>query len=174
MLARSEKVEIFRALHRPGAPWGMPNNWSAVPAKAMAQAGCDAMATTSGGLGVEHGVRDGEMGRQASLEVATAICAAVDIPVSADLENGFHDEPLECGRLMEAAISAGLAGASIEDASGRKDQPIYPFDHAVERVRQSVAAARSAGHLVVPARSENFLHGRLDLEYTSPLLQARQ
>src|SRR3546814_21138269 len=107
----------------------------------------DAIATTSGGLALEHGVRDGEMGRQASLEVATAICAAVDIPVSADLENGFHDEPLECGRLMEAAIRAGLAGASIEDASGRKDQPIYPFEHAVERVRQSVAAARSAGEI---------------------------
>src|SRR3546814_1764365 len=106
------------------------------------------------------------------LEVATAICAAVDIPVSADLENGFHDEPLECGRLMEAAIRAGLAGASIEDASGRKDQPIYPFEHAVERVRQSVAAARSAGDLVVTARAENFLHGRLDLrseEHTSEL-----
>src|SRR3546814_1024788 len=65
---------------------------------------------------------------------------------------------------MEAAIRAGLAGASIEDASGRKDQPIYPFEHAVERVRQSVAAARSAGDLVVTARAENFLHGRLDLE----------
>src|SRR3546814_5077866 len=73
---------------------------------------------------------------------------------------------------MEAAIRAGLAGAAIEDASGRKDQPIYPFEHAVERVRQSVAAARSAGDLVVTARAENFLHGRLDLEDTIARLKA--
>lgn len=174
MLARSEKVEMFRALHRPGAPLVMPNIWSVGTAKAMAQAGFDAIATTSGGLALEHGVRDGEMGRQASLEVATSICAAVDIPVSADLEKGFHDDPAECGRLMEAAIRAGLAGASIEDASGHKDRPIYPLEHAAERVRQSVAAARSAGDLVVTARAENFLHGRLDLEDTIARLKAFQ
>lgn len=172
MLTRAEKVDLFRAMHRPGAPIVMPNIWSAGTAKAMAGAGFDAIATTSAGLALEHGVRDGEMGRQASLQVATSICAAVDIPVSADLENGFHDEPVECGRVMEAAIRAGLAGASIEDATGRKDQPIYPFDHAVERVRQSVAAARAAGGLVVTARAENFLHGRLDLEDTIARLKA--
>src|SRR3546814_11676336 len=111
----------------------MPNIWSAGTAKAMAQAGFDAIATTSGGLALEHGVRDGEMGRQASLEVATAICAAVDIPVSADLENGVHDEPLECGRLMDAAIRVGLVGSSIEDAVGGMDQPIYSFATSDER-----------------------------------------
>src|SRR3546814_18773724 len=103
MLARSEKVEIFRALHRPGAPLVMPNIWSAGTAKAMAQAGFDAIATTSGGLALEHGVRDGELGRQASLAVLPAICAAVPVPVSADLANGFTDDPLEYGRLMERA-----------------------------------------------------------------------
>src|SRR3546814_992861 len=109
MLARSEKVEIFRALHRPGAPLVMPNIWSAGTAKAMAQAGFDAIATTSGGLGREDGERDGEMGRQASREVATAICGVDDIPVSADLENGFHDEPLESGRLMAQGLREGAA-----------------------------------------------------------------
>lgn len=172
MLTRTEKVRIFRAIHRPGSPFVMPNIWSPGTAKAMAEAGFDAVATTSGGLALEHGVRDGEMGRQASLQVATSICASVDIPVSADLENGFHDDPVECGRLMEAAIRAGLAGASIEDATGREDQPIHPLEHAVERVRQSVAAARAAGDLVVTARAENFLHERPDLEDTIMRLKA--
>lgn len=172
MLARIEKVRIFRAMHRPGAPFVMPNIWSPGTARTMAGAGFDAIATTSGGLALEHGVEDGEMGRQASLQVATSICAAVDIPVSADLENGFHDHPVACARLMEAAVMAGLAGASIEDASGREDEPIYPLEHAVERVRQSVAAARASGDLVVTARAENFLHGRHDLYDTIARLKA--
>src|SRR3546814_4212733 len=132
MRARSWKVEIFRAVNRPVSPLVMPNIGAAGTAKAMAQAGFDAIATTSGGLALENGVRDGEMGRQASLEVATAICAAVDIPVSADLENGFHDEPLECGRLMEAAIRAGLAGASIRSEEHTSElQSLMRISYAV-------------------------------------------
>lgn len=150
----------------------MPNVWSPGTAIVMAEAGFGAVATTSGGLALDQGLRDGEVGQLASMAVATAICAAVDLPVSADLENAFHDEPTECGRLMVAAIRAGLAGASIEDASGRADMPIYDFDHAVERVRQSVAAARASGDLVVTARAENFLHGREDLEDTISRLKA--
>lgn len=167
-----EKVRAFRAMHRAGTPFVMPNIWSPGTAIAMAEAGFGAIATTSGGLALDHGVRDGEVGRLASLTIATAICAAVDVPVSADLENGFHDEPAQCARLMIAAIRAGLAGASIEDATGRDDEPIYPIEHAVERVRQAVAAARASGDLVVTARAENFLHGRPDLEDTIARLRA--
>ncbi len=172
MRTQVERVREFRAMHRRGAPFVMPNVWSPGTAIAMAEAGFGAVATTSGGLALDQGLRDGEVGRLASMAVATTICAAVDVPVSADLENGFHDEPSECGRLMVAAIRGGLAGASIEDATGRADAPIYNFDHAVERVRQSVAAARASGDLVVTARAENFLHGREDLEDTIARLKA--
>lgn len=172
MRTQAEKARLFRAMHRAGAPLVMPNIWSPGTAVAMADAGFRAIATTSAGLALDHGVDDGAVGRVATLAAAGAICAAVDIPVSADLENGFHDEPVECARIIQAAAATGLAGASIEDATGRVSDPIYPFDHAVERVRLSVAAARAAGEFVVTARCENFLHGRPDLDDTIARLKA--
>lgn len=172
MRTQADKVRAFRALHQPGSPVVMPNIWSAGTAVAMAQAGFEAIATTSGGLALDHGVRDGEVGRLASVLAATAIAAAVDIPVSADFENCFGDSADDCASLMVSAIRAGLAGASVEDASGRPDQPIYTLDHATARVKAAVAAARAAGDLVVTARAENFLHGRPDLDDTVSRLKA--
>lgn len=172
MRTQFDKARAFRDLHRPGSPVVMPNIWSAGTAVAMVNAGFEAIATTSGGLALDHGVRDGEVGRLASVLSATAIAAAVDIPVSADFENCFGDSTEDCASVMVSAIRAGLAGASVEDASGRSDEPIYGIDHAAARVKAAVDAARATGDLVITARAENFLHGRPDLDDTIARLKA--
>ncbi len=172
MHTQADKARTFRARHRPGSPLVMPNIWSPGTAVAMANAGFEAIATTSGGLALDYGVRDGQVGRLASVLAATAIAAAVDVPVSADFENGFGDSVDDCASVMVSAIRAGLAGASIEDASGRSDEPIYGFSHATARVKAAVDAARATGDLVITARAENFLHGRPDLEDTIARLKA--
>lgn len=172
MSDRSSKAAAFLALHRPGEPLIMPNIWSAGPAKALEQAGFKAVATTSIGLAHDLGLADGEVGRATSLSVAAAICAAVQVPVSGDLENGFGDAPACCAATIAQAAATGLVGGSIEDATGRPDDPIYPFEAAVERVRAAAASARATGGFVLTARAENFLHGRRDLEDTIARLKA--
>lgn len=167
-----DRIRTFRELHVPGSPFVMPNAWSPGSALSLEKAGFPAVATSSGALALELGLSDGEVGAAASLAAAFAMAAAVDVPVSADLENCFHDEPDRCASVIARAAALGLAGASIEDATGRSADPIYPIEAAVARVRAAAAAAASSTGLVVTARAENFLHGRADLQDTIARLRA--
>jgi 2-methylisocitrate lyase-like PEP mutase family enzyme len=160
------KAERFRELHRPGQPLLMPNPWDAGSAKLLESLGFEALATTSSGAAATLGRLDYSVTRDEALAGARAIAAAVDVPVSADLENCF-DDPAETVRL---AIDAGLAGCSIEDFTGDKDDPIYPLEIAAERV--AAAAGAAAKDLVLTARAENYLHGRKDLDDTIARLKA--
>lgn len=167
--SQHEKGRAFRALHeRPGA-FVVPNPWDAGTARILAALGFEALATTSAGRAFALGRRDGEgaLTREETLENAGAIAAACDLPVSADLENGFGDAPQAVAETIRLAAGAGLVGGSIEDASGDGRRPIYELPHAVERIAAAVAAARSlAFPFTLTARAENFLFGRPDLDDT--------
>ncbi|MFE7404732.1 isocitrate lyase/phosphoenolpyruvate mutase family protein [Isoptericola sp. NPDC057559] len=161
----------FLALHRPGDPLLLPNAWDAGSARILATLGFAAVATTSSGFAATLGRPDGATTREETLAHAAALVAAVDVPVSADLENGFADSPAGVARTVADARAAGLAGCSIEDATGQPDHPVLDRGLAVERV---AAAAEAAGDLVLTARCENHLYGRDDLADTIARLQAYQ
>lgn len=164
--------ERFLALHRSGC-FVLPNAWDAGSARILASLGPVALATTSAGAAWTLGRRDGAMARAEALANARAILAETSLPVSADLEDGYGTAPEACAATVRAAISAGLAGCTIEDTTGDPAAPIHGFDAAVARVRAAVAAAQEAGRpFVLTARSENFLHGRPDLEDTIRRLTA--
>ena len=169
MPTQSEKGLAFRALHaRPGA-FVIPNPWDAGSTLLLNAFGFEALATTSAGHAFALGKRDGDggVGRAETLANARAIVAATDLPVSADLENGFGDDPAACADTIRAAAAVGLVGGSIEDASGDHALPIYDLALAVERVAAAVEAARSLPTpFLLTAWAENFLHGRPDLEDT--------
>jgi 2-methylisocitrate lyase-like PEP mutase family enzyme len=172
-----EIAEAFRALHaRPGC-FVIPNPWDIGTARILANFGFEALATTSAGLAFSLGRRDAEgaVSRDEALAHAKAIVEATPLPVSADLENGFGDTPETTAETIRLAAHAGLVGGSIEDATGKPDQPIYDFSVAVERVQAAVEAARALPvPFVLTARAENFLHGRPDLDDTLRRLQAFQ
>ncbi len=159
--------EHFLALHRPGAPLVMPNPWDAGTARILAAQGFAALATTSGGYAATLGRLDGGVTRDEAIAHAAAISAAVDVPVSADLENGFADDGAGVAQTIALACGAGLAGCSIEDWDGSR---LYDRDAAAERVAAAVAAA--GGRLVITARAENHIRGNPDLADTIARLQA--
>ena len=170
---QSEKALAFRALH--AQTFVIPNPWDAGSARVLAALGFKALATTSAGHAYTLGRRDGEGGvtREETLANAKAIVEATDLPVSADLENGFGDRPEDVMKTIRAASAAGLAGGSIEDATGDAARPIYDFTLAVERVAAAVEAAKALPvPFVLTARAENFLHGIRDLDDTIKRLQA--
>lgn len=171
----SNKVAVFRALHqRPGA-FIVPNPWDAGSAKLLAGLGFEALATTSAGLAFSLGVPDGAVGAERTLENAAAIVEATELPVTADLGNCFHDDAAGVVATVRAAIALGLAGISIEDATGRHADPIYPLELAVERVAAAAGQARvQSSGVVLTARADNFLHGRPDLADTILRLQRFQ
>lgn len=143
MTSQRQRAERFRDLHRGPGMLVLPNPWDAGSAKMLASLGFDALATTSAGLAFSLGRRDAEgaVSRTEALENARAIVAATDLPVAADLENGYGDAPQDCATTIRLAAEAGLVGGSIEDASGRAGQPIYEFSAALERVAAAVEAA---------------------------------
>jgi 2-methylisocitrate lyase-like PEP mutase family enzyme len=169
------KGETFKSLHeRPGI-FAIPNPWDAGSAKLLANLGFEALATTSAGLAFSLGKPDGAraVSREETLGNARAIVEATSLPVSADLENGFGDEPETCAETIRLAVKVGLVGASIEDSTGRIEDPIYPFDMSVERVKAAVKAVREAPFpFMLTARAENFLHRRPDLKDTIRRLEA--
>lgn len=175
MLDTLEKARRFQALHdRPGA-FVIPNPWDAGTARMLAGLGFEALTTTSAGLAFALGKRDGtgEVTCDETLANARAIVDATDLPVAADLENGFGDAPEAAAETIRMAADVGLVGGSIEDASGDETRPIYDVGHAVERIAAAVEAARALPHpFVLVARAENFLHGRPDLDDTIRRLQA--
>jgi 2-methylisocitrate lyase-like PEP mutase family enzyme len=166
------KAEAFRELHR-GECFVMPNPWDAGSAWALAGLGFMALATSSGAAAGVLGRRDGELSRDEALAHARAIAEATDLPVTADLENGFGDAPEDAALTIRLAGEFGLVGGSIEDAGGVADRRLYGFNHAVERVAAAGEAARAMPFpFTLTARCENFLRGRPDLDDTIARLQA--
>ena len=157
----TDKATLFRQLHqRPGA-FVMPNPWDAGSAKLLAQLGFEALATSSAASAMSMGRSDYQITRDEALAHARAIVQATDLPVSADLENGFGHRPEDAAETIRLAAEIGLAGGSIEDASQQADQPIYDLGQAVERVAAAVEAARRVGRpFTLTARAENFLNDR--------------
>ena len=170
-MTREEKIARFRALHAGPRALVLPNPWDAGSARVLAGLGYHALATSSGACAGVLGRRDGRVSRDEALAHAQAIVAAVDLPVSADLEKCFADAPREAAETIRLAAGVGLAGGSIEDASGSKEKPIFDFSQAVERVAAAAEAAKKAG-FVLTARTENYLRGRPDLDDTIKRLQA--
>jgi len=165
-------ADRFLALHHGATPLMIPNPWDCGSAKLLASLGFQALATTSSGHAATLGKLDGSVTRAEALAHAEAMTAAVDVPISADLEHGFADDPAGVAETVRLALQTGLAGCSIEDSTGNADSPIYDVALAAERV----AAAADAAHtgpvrLVLTARAENYLHGRPDLGDTIARLQ---
>ena len=173
MATQIEKAQRFRSLHqRPGA-FVIPNPWDVGTARILAGLGFEALATTSQGYAFSLGKQDGAVGRDAMLAHARQIVAATDLPVSADLENCFGDDPATVAETIRLAAETGLVGGSVEDYSGDPGRPIYDFQHAVERVQAAAEAAHSLPFpFTLTARAENYLHKRPDLDDTIRRLQA--
>lgn len=175
MTSQRDKAAAFLAAHTKGAPLLMPNPWDVGSAGLLAHLGFRALATTSSGFAASLGRLDYGIARDEAVAHAAAIVAATELPVSADFENGFADDPTGVVETIDLAIAAGLAGCSIEDSTGRTDDPIYDIDLAVERVAAAAEAAhRGDVHLVLTARAENRLHGRKDLADTIRRVQRFQ
>jgi 2-methylisocitrate lyase-like PEP mutase family enzyme len=175
MPTQAEKGAAFRSLHLGPETFVVANPWDAGTARLLTALGFKALSTTSAGLAFTLGVRDGDgsVTRDQALANARSIVDATALPVAADLENGYGNTPEAAAETIRLAAQAGLVGGSIEDATGDTSNPIYDFNHAVERI---TAAASAANALPFPfmlvARAENYLHGRPDLDDTIRRLQA--
>jgi 2-methylisocitrate lyase-like PEP mutase family enzyme len=169
----ASKAAAFQALHRNPGTFVIANAWDGGSARVLEGLGFSAIATSSGAAAGVLGRLDGKITRDEALSQVRIIVAATDLPVSADLEKGFGNTPQIVAETVGLAADAGLAGCSIEDATGQRDHPLFDFDLAVERVAAAVQAARA---LPVPftltARCENFLRGNPDLDDTIKRLQA--
>ena len=174
-ITQAEKGRRFRALHERDSAFIIPNPYDVGTALLLAHLGFEALATTSAGYAFTLGKRDGGLTREQALAGASAIASATDLPVSADLENGFGDAPEVAAETIRLAAAAGVVGGSIEDSTGRSDSPIYEIELAAERVRAAVEAARALPFpFTLTARAENYLHGRADIKDTIKRLQAYQ
>jgi 2-methylisocitrate lyase-like PEP mutase family enzyme len=175
MVTQVDKHRVFRGLHERQGVFVMPNPWDAGTARILSALGFEALATTSAGLAFSIGRRDSaaSLTRDEVLQNARAIVEATDLPVSADLENCYAHEPRAAAEMIRLAAEAGVVGGSIEDATGDAAKPIYDFTLAVERVQAAVETARRLPFgLVLTARAENLIQGRLDLDDTIKRLQA--
>jgi 2-methylisocitrate lyase-like PEP mutase family enzyme len=175
MSGQADRAERFLTLHSGEELLLLPNPWDPGSAKLLASLGFQALATTSGGSAATLGRLDGSMTVEEAIASAAAIVEATELPVSADLENGFADDPEGVAKTIRLALDAGLAGASIEDYSGHEDAPIYDIDLAAERVAAAAEVAHgSPSRLVLTARAENHLRGATNLADTIARLQAYQ
>jgi 2-methylisocitrate lyase-like PEP mutase family enzyme len=173
--SQADKASRFLALHRPGEPLLMPNPWDVGSARLLASLGFEALATTSSGHAATLGRLDGSVTREEALACAASIVGATDLPVSADLEKAFADEPEGVADTIGLARDAGLAGCSVEDFAGHDHErdPIFELALATERISAAAAAAHDGPvRLVLTARAENYLHDRRDLADTIARLQA--
>ena len=166
---QAAKASVLQSLHNSPGIFVIPNPWDAGSATILAHLGFKALATTSAGLSFSIGKPDGDglVTREEALENVRIIAESTALPVSADMENGYGDAPADCAEAVLLTAKAGAVGCSIEDATGRREDPIYPFELAVERIKAAAQAARS---LPIPftltARAENLIHGRPDLPDT--------
>lgn len=162
-------ARTFKTLHQGSEIFVLPNCWDAGSAKIISSFGFKALATTSAGLAYTLGKADGNISltRDETLKNVESILRVTHLPLSVDLENGYGDTPFDCAQTIKSVISLGAAGGSIEDATGKVSEPIYPFEQALERVKASVEAAREAPYsFTLTARAENFINGRYDLKDT--------
>jgi len=173
---RVEQAERFRALHEGPEPLLIPNPWDAGSAKLLVSLGFKALATTSSGFAATLGRLDGyTMDDEVFANAAVIVKAAGAVPVSADLENGYTDEPDKLRVTLLNALGVGLSGCSIEDYTGRPDDPLYDLKLATERIEAAATIAhRGPTRMVLTARAENFVRGRPDLADTIARLQAYQ
>lgn len=173
MKTQQQKSDAFIALHQRAGAFVIPNPWDAGSARLLAGLGFEALATSSAASAGTLGRRDYELKRDEALAMARAIAEAVDVPVSADMENGFGDSPETVAETVRLAAEVGLAGCSIEDARG--DAVPYDLSLATERIAAAVEVVRALPHgFVLTARSENFARGVNDLDDTIRRLQAFQ
>lgn len=173
MPSQYQKAQKFAALHHHPGAFIIPNHWDVGSAKLLQGLGFDALATTSSGFANAMGRVDGQMKRDQVLDHCSAVCLATDIPVSADLENGFADDPAGVAETIRLAALSGLAGGSIEDYTGDPAKPIYDLNLAVERVEAAAEVVRGLDFpFVLTARAENLLRGVDDLDDTIRRLQA--
>lgn len=168
----SELYEQFMALHTRDGGLVMPNAWDGLSALMLADAGFEAIATSSAAIAATLGRLDGrhQVTREEHLEHARLLGSLTGLPVNGDFEDGYGDTPEDVAATVEAAVEVGLAGIGVEDTSGDPDRPIRDFDEAVSRVRSAVAASR--GRIVVTGRTDNFIQGRPDLDDTVRRLTA--
>lgn len=173
MKTQAEKADAFKTLHESGC-FIFPNPWDAGSARMLAGLGFQALATTSQGFANAQGLEDYQITREMKLEHCRELCAAVDLPIAADLENGFGHTPEICAETITLAAEAGLVGGSIEDFNPETGA-IYDIDDATERVRAAVEAANALPFpFLVTGRAENHLRGVNDLGNTIRRLQAYQ
>ena len=175
MLTQAEKGRTFAELHKRADAFIIPNFWDVGSARLLAHLGFQALATSSAGYAFSLGKADRTVGRDGTLSHAAAVAAATNLPVSIDLENGFGDAPAVVAEAMRLAAATGAVGGSIEDSTGRADEPLYERTLAVARIQ---AAADAVHHLPFPftltARAENYLVGKPDLKDTIERLQLYQ
>jgi len=175
MASQADKGRAFRALHEQKQCFIIPNPWDVGSARILEGLGFSALATTSGGFANSTGRLDGQPGRDAVLEHAAALARATNLPISADLEDGFGAAPEVVAETIRRAAAAGIVGGSIEDYTGQRDAPLYDIERAAERVHAAAEAARGLDFpFTLTARAENFFRGRPDLADTIQRLQAYQ
>lgn len=175
MLTQIEKGQTFRALHERDRAFIIPNPWDVGTARLLAHLGFEALATTSMGYALSVGQRDNTIKRDEMMAHLSAIASATYLPVTADLENGYGDAPEIVAETIKIAAATGIVGGSIEDATGRPDDPIYDMEHAAERIRAAAEIVRALPFtFTLTGRAENYLHGRPDLGDTIKRLQAYQ
>ncbi len=167
------KNSSFRSLHHQEKAFILPNPWDIGSARILASLGFEALATTSSGMAHSLGLGDGKVSKEQTLAHCKAIVEATDLPVSADLEKGFADNPQDVAGTIHEAAAIGLVGCSIEDHTGQTNHPIFDFELAVERI-YAAAEAKSTLEFdfVLTARAENFVWNITDLDDTILRLQA--
>ena len=171
MESRREKTERFRRMHCPGSPLALPNPWDAGSARMLAALGAQALATTSSGFAFTRGLPDGgNISQDDALAHAAEVAAAVAVPVSADLENGYGESPEAAAETTRLAAEAGLAGCSLEDTALPLEEA-YSFDLSVERIRAAAEAAREVG-IVLTARADGIMTGAYGLDEAIRRLRA--
>ena len=175
MNTQTEKAEIFRKLHAKGSCFVIPNPWDQGSARILEHMGFKALASSSAGFAFSIAKQDLAITKASLMAHLTGVCQATSVPLSADLQNGFGNDPEDAAVTILQAAKTGIVGGSIEDSSGDSGSPIYPLEFAAERIRQAAVAARSLGFgFTLTARAENYLHGRPDLKDTIRRLQAFQ
>src|SRR5215213_1407314 len=175
MRSQEQKAEAFRTLHQRDGAFIIPNPWDVGTARLLAHLGFEALATTSAGYAFSMGRQDNAIGRDETMEHARVIVSATDLPVSADLENAFGDDPETVAETFRLAAATGLAGGSVEDGTARPDDPIYDHELAAERVRAAAEVTHALSFpFMLTARAENYLVGRRDIKDTIKRLQAYQ
>jgi len=170
---QTEKANAFRALHGGTSAWVIANPWDGASARILAASGFKALTTSSGAAAAAWGRRDGRLSRDEVLDHCRLIVDATDLPVAADLENGFGSAPAAAAETITLAAAAGLVGGSIEDSTGRPEGPLFSIGEATDRIAAAAEAARATPcGFVLTARAENYLHGSTDLDDTIRRLQA--